>query len=131
MHYLLLIYESDEAFGERTGASDSEFWGAWHSYTQALLDSGVYIGGRPLEPPDSAATVRVEAGRRMVHDGPFAETKEQLGGFILLDTGTLEEALDWAARCPAARYAGVEVRPISPSVEQRLFGESPAGDAGS
>jgi hypothetical protein len=121
--YLMLIYETEKAFGDREGEPDSDFWGAWRGYTQALLDSGMYVGGSPLEPPVSAATVRMEGSKRVVPDGPFADTKEQLGGYILMDVPSLEEALDWAARCPASRYGCVEVRPISTAVEERVFGE--------
>lgn len=125
--YLLLIYETNEAFADRDSEPTGEFWGAWHAYTRALVASGVYLGGRPLEPPESAATVRVEGGRRRVHDGPFAETKEQLGGYILLDVPSPEVALDWAARCPAASYGAVEVRALSPTTEDRVFEGNPAG----
>lgn len=120
MQYVLLVYENEEAFGDRSRERDDDFWGAWRAYTQALLDSGAYLGGSPLQPPSTAATVRVKDGKRRVQDGPFAETKEHLGGFILMDLPSREEALEWAARCPAAAYGSMEVRPVDPIVDARL-----------
>jgi hypothetical protein len=109
--YLMLIYVTD--FSDPTDEGPNEFTGAWRAYQQALLDApGVYLGGEGLQPPSTATTVWLEGGKRRVQDGPFAETKEQLGGYILLEVPSLEEALDWAARCPAASYGRIEVRPV-------------------
>ena len=80
--------------------------GAWRAYYKALVDAGVYVGGAPLEPPSAGATVRVHDGQRRVQDGPYADTKEQLGGQIVIDVPSLDEALDWAARCPSAASGG-------------------------
>jgi hypothetical protein len=108
--YLLLIYVTE--FSARPD-QENEFSGAWRAYQQALLDApGVYLGGQGLQPPSTAKTIWLERGKRRVHDGPFAETKEQLGGYILLEVPALEEALEWAARCPAAAYGRIEVRPV-------------------
>ncbi len=120
MQYVLLVYEDRTAFEARSRESHDEFWGAWRAYTQALLDSGAYVAGSPLQPPATATTVRIEGGERRVQDGPFADTREQLGGFILLTLPSLREAMDWAARCPAAAYGAVEVRPVDPIVDARL-----------
>ena len=120
MQYVLLVYETDAAFGDRSRDAQDEFWGAWRSYAQALVDAGVYIGGSPLQPPASATTLRLEDGKRRVQDGPIADTKEQLGGFILLELPTLNDAMDWAARCPAAAYGAVEIRPVDPIVDTRM-----------
>jgi hypothetical protein len=80
-------------------------------YMQAIKDAGIFKGGAGLEPSDTATTVRVKDGRRSVQDGPYADTKEQLGGFFIIDVPDLDTALDWAARYPAGPSGVVEVRP--------------------
>jgi hypothetical protein len=86
---------------------------AWMDYSQAARDAGVYVDANQLSDPTTATTVTVRDGRRIVSDGPFAETKEVLGGYYLFNCANLDEALDWAAKCPAASSGGkVEVRPI-------------------
>jgi hypothetical protein len=87
------------------------YWGAYRAYTKALADAGVMVGGAGLQPPPLATTIRLTDGRRQVQDGPFAEAKEQLGGYYVIEVPDLDRALDWAARCPAASAGGVEVRP--------------------
>src|SRR5882672_1486083 len=115
MNYMLLLYESAENFAARSDlARNGALFGAYRAYTQALTDAGVFIGGAPLQPPAQAATVRQRDGKRQVQDGPFAEAKEQLGGYYVIDVGDLDQALEWAARCPAASYGTVEVRPYMP-----------------
>lgn len=85
----------------------------WMDYTQAAQDAGVYVAGDQLEATSFATTVSVREGKRVVTDGPFAETKEVLGGYYLFDCENLDEALDWAAKCPAAYMGGkIEVRPV-------------------
>jgi len=112
MRYVLLIYEPSEQFDARSLAPEDPFWGAWRSYVQELVDAGVYVGGSPLDRADTTATsIRVRGGERQVQDGPYADTKEQLGGFMLLELPSLDSALEWGARCPAASYGLVEVRP--------------------
>lgn len=115
MEFLILAAEDEAAFTaredpERSGA----YWDAWQGYIAALTDSGVLSGAGGLQPPWTATTVRVREGRRLVQDGPFAETKEQLGGYFVIDVPDLDTALSWAQRCPAATYASVEVRPLLP-----------------
>ena len=80
--------------------------GAWQAYAEALRHAGVMAGGKGLEPPSTATTVRFRGGERTVQDGPYADTKEQLGGFFILDVPDLDAALDWAARCPDRPRAG-------------------------
>ena len=116
MQYMMLIYETAEDFESRSGQQPSALIGAWRAYYKALVDAGVYVGGAPLEPPSTGATVRVHGGQRRVQDGPYADTKEQLGGQIILDVPSLDAALDWAARCPSAASGAVEVRAVSPTV---------------
>jgi hypothetical protein len=85
---------------------------AWSAYTKAMLDAGVMRGGNALKPAHTATTVRLHDDRRDVHDGPYADSKEELGGYFIIDVPDLDEALKWAARNPAARSGAVEVRPI-------------------
>lgn len=119
MQYALLIYETAARFADREDA-DSQHVGAWRAYYQAMVEAGIYVGGNPLENPETATTVRLREGSRQVQDGPHASSKEQLGGFILLELPSLDAALQWAARCPAAAYGAVEVRPVAHAVHRRI-----------
>ena len=121
VQFMMLIYESKEDFASRSGPQPSPLIGAWRAYYKALVDAGVYVGGAPLEPPATGATVRVHNGERRVQDGPYADTKEQLGGQIILELPSLDEALDWAARCPSAASGAVEVRAVSPQVHELVI----------
>jgi hypothetical protein len=118
----MLIYETSEDFSSRSNEQPSPLIGAWRAYYRALVDAGVYVGGAPLQAPSTGVTVRVHGGQRRVQDGPYADTKEQLGGQIILELDSLDEALDWAARCPTAATGAVEVRPVSPEVHQLVVG---------
>ncbi len=120
MQFVLLVYESPEAFATRKNDETDAYIGAWRTYYQALVESGVYVGGDPLEVPETGTTVRVKEGKRRVQDGPYADTKEQLGGFIILELPSLDEALEWAARCPAAADGAMEVRPLAPQTKRRI-----------
>ena len=122
MQYAMLIYEAPEAFESRKKRENDPYIGAWRAYHKALVEAGIYAGGDPLQPPETATTVQVKDGRRQVQDGPFANTKEQLGGFTVLECPSLDVALEWAARCPAAACGTVEVRPLAPEVRQRVTG---------
>jgi hypothetical protein len=112
MQYIILNYvppaENPDADAVRA-AADGELWGA---YTRALVDAGILVGGEALHPPATATTLRLSDGRREVQDGPYAATKEQLGGFFVIDVPDLDTALEWAARNPAASSGAVEVRPV-------------------
>ncbi len=124
MQYTLLIYETPVEFAHRDEVGDdSAHFGAWRAYYKALLEAGIYVGGNPLEAPETGTTVRQRDGKRHVQDGPYASSKEQLGGFILLELPSLDAALEWAARCPAAAYGAVEVRPVAPEVHRRITSE--------
>jgi hypothetical protein len=112
MQFALLVYESPEAFAARDSDGTDPYTGAWRAYHKALVESGTYLAGDPLEVPETGTTVRLKEGKRRVQDGPFADAKEQLGGFIILELPSLDAALDWAARCPAASAGAVEVRPL-------------------
>ena len=114
MNYTILIYESAANFALRTDAEKQEaYWAAWPPYRKALEDAGVFVTGAGLQPPETGTTVKLRDGQRLVQDGPFADTKEQLGGFFIIDVPDLDTALEWAARCPCFSFGGsvVEVRP--------------------
>jgi len=121
MQFALLVYESPEAFATRKN-DETPYIGAWRAYYKALVEAGIYVGGDPLEAPETGTTVRLKEGKRRVQDGPFADTKEQLGGFIILELPSLDAALDWAARCPTASAGAVEVRPLAPEAKSRITG---------
>jgi hypothetical protein len=116
MNYSLLIYENSTDFAARTDPEKKEaYWAAWPPYSQALEDAGVFVSGASLQPPGSAATVKLRNEQRLVQDGPFADTKEQLGGFFIINVPDLYSALDWAVRCPRMPGAVIEVRPNLPT----------------
>jgi hypothetical protein len=115
MNFAILVYETADDFAARQDPERSAaYMGAYIAYSQALEEAGISVGGAGLLPPATATTLHVRGGQRRVQDGPFADTKEQLGGMFLIDVPDLDSALDWAARCPAASRAGVEVRPMLP-----------------
>ncbi|MBV9701683.1 MAG: YciI family protein [Methylobacteriaceae bacterium] len=117
MNYSLLFYLSPEEFEARKDPKKREaFWKGFLPYMQALKDAGIVVAGAGLEVPGAARTVRLRDGQRLVQDGPFADTKEQLGGFFIIDVPDLDTALDWAARYPAGPGGLVEVRPNLPPV---------------
>ena len=109
MKYMLLIYDNENANLPESERSTME---EWFSYTQAMRESGVYLGGDPLHRTPEASSVRVRDGERMITDGPFAETTEQLGGYYMVEVETKEQAIEWAARCPGARHGTIEVRQV-------------------
>lgn len=112
MKYMLLLVSDpadeptpdDEAFGP--------YMGEWAAYSQALVEAGALVGGEALEGAETASTVRVRDGKRIVTDGPFIESKEVIGGYYVIDVANLDEALDWAAKIPNAHFGNVEVRPV-------------------
>lgn len=108
--YLLLIYTPVEG-GPPPEELQAEF-PKWGAYTQALKDAGVFVAGDALEGIDTATSVRVRDGETVMTDGPFADTKEALGGYYAIEVADLNAALDWAARIPSAPYGTVEVRPV-------------------
>ncbi len=112
MKYTILIYENENDFAARTDpARQAEYWGAYSAYSEALSKAGVMAGGAGLQTPSTGASLRLEGGKARVQDGPFLNVREQLGGFYVIDVPSMESALEWAARCPGANAAGVEVRP--------------------
>jgi hypothetical protein len=115
MQYMLLLTEPDSEFAKRTHPEEAgPYWGGWNAFITAMGQAGIIVKGDGLQGPQTATTVRVRDGKRIVQDGPFADTKEQLGGYFVIDVPDLDTALDWAAKAPSAAYASVEVRPVLP-----------------
>ena len=101
MQYALLFQQTTEEFAARRDPEKhAAFWAAFMPYMTALKEAGIVVAGAGLEPPATATSIRIGGSGRQVQDGPFADTKEQLGGFFLVDVADLDAALDWAARCP-------------------------------
>ncbi len=114
MKYMLMIFSNEKAYAAMTPADGAAQHAAYGAYTQALVQAGVMAGGERLKPTTTATTVRVKAGKTEVLDGPYADTKEQLGGYYLIEAPDLDQAIAWAARCPGASHGTIEVRPIWP-----------------
>lgn len=115
MEFMLMFNETTREVAKRDNPAEAPgYWGAWNAYVTALSASGVVKSGNGLLPPRHATTVRIVDGKRIVQDGPFADAKEHLGGYFIIEVGTLEDALEWAARSPAAAAGWVEVRPVMP-----------------
>jgi hypothetical protein len=114
MEYIVLIYGDEKAWNRIPKAQIEQVYAAYRKYTEDLQKAGVMRGGSELKPTTTATTVRVRNGKRQVTDGPFSETKEQLGGYYLIDVPNLEAALDWAAKVPSAQEGSIEVRPLAP-----------------
>jgi hypothetical protein len=123
MKYVMVIHETPADFAARAQGSDSRYVAAWRAYHRALLEAEAFVTGAPLKEGATGATVRVRDGQRRVQDGPLAEAKEQLGGFIILELPSLDAALDWAARCPAASTGAVEVRPMEVDMHETIVQE--------
>ncbi len=115
MKYTILCYETAADFARRDNPETAgAYWAGWSAYGAALAQAGVMVGGAGLLPPSAATTVRVRNEARDVQDGPYADAKEQLGGFFIIEVPDLEAALAWAARSPSATSASAEVRPVMP-----------------
>lgn len=115
MKYAILVYETPAELAAREDPTRvAGYWAAYTAYSQALGQAGVAAGGAGLQPPAAATTLRLRDGHRQVQDGPFADTKELLGGLFIVDVPDLDAALEWAARCPAAASGSVEIRPLLP-----------------
>lgn len=113
MRYLLLIYDNEQAMAAKSQEDMGAVMGEWFSYSDALQKSGKMLAGDALQPTQTATTVRVTQGKTIISDGPFAETKEQLGGYYIVNVDNLDEATEWASKMPHLPSGGsVEVRPI-------------------
>jgi len=112
MRYLCLIYDEEKKMAAMSKGEQDAFMGEYFAFTEDVKKSGHYIGGEALQPVGTATTVRVRSGKMSTTDGPFAETKEQLGGYYLINAKDLNDALQVASRIPSAKTGTVEVRPI-------------------
>jgi|1186.fasta_scaffold1110033_1 hypothetical protein len=112
MRYLLTIYDDESTWNDVTPEQSAQVMAAYGAFGQAAQSAGVLLGGEGLQPTSTATTVRVRDGEALTTDGPFAETREQLGGYYLLDCKDLDDAISWAAKIPGAQNGSVEVRPV-------------------
>ena len=112
MQYMLMIHSDDAGFFAMKPAEQQQAMGAYMAFTEALKKAGALVGSNRLMPSSDAAIVRVANGKSQVLDGPFTDTKEQLGGYYLIEAPDLDAAIAWAARCPGAGHGAVEVRPV-------------------
>ena|ERR1700733_4653835 len=109
MQYMLLIYQDENSV---TRTSVPEMMGAYMAYTKAMQEAGALVSGERLDGSTNATTVRVTGGKSKVLNGPYAESKEQLAGYYIIEAKDLDGALSWASRCPGAQYGAIEVRPV-------------------
>lgn len=112
MQYLLLIYTNENTWTTFTPAQQQQGMAAYLAYAEALKQAGALLGSNRLRGTNTATTVRIENGKSQVLNGPYADTREQLGGYFLIDVPDLDAALSWAARCPGASHGTIEVRPV-------------------
>jgi hypothetical protein len=112
MKYLLMLYNDESGWGRMTRQQQEQGVAAFVAYTEALRNAKVLVDANRLAASNTATTVRVQSGKTQVLDGPYADSKEKLGGYYLIDVPDLDKALSWAARCPAAEFGTVEVRPL-------------------
>jgi hypothetical protein len=112
MKFAILIYESPSDITRREGKEAKAYMDAWKAYTAALQAAGVLVSGAGLQPTHAATTIRSKDGKRLVQDGPYAETKDQFGGFYIIEAASLDAALEWASKCPSLPSGAVEVRPV-------------------
>jgi hypothetical protein len=117
MQYLLMIHTDEKAMQSAPKESFANMSAAYGAYTEAMIKAGVHVGGERLRPSSTATVVRTNNGKTSVLNGPYAEIKEQLGGYYLIEAPDLDGAIEWAARCPGAQYGAMEVRPIWPMAE--------------
>lgn len=118
MQYIMMFYEQAAEFAKRNDPDTAPaYWGAWSAYIGALSQAGIIVAGSGLLPPGAATTVRINNGQRLIQDGPVAATKEQLGGYFVIEVADLDAALAWAARSPSASTGATEVRPVLPLMQ--------------
>jgi hypothetical protein len=112
MQYLLLLHVNESGWSQLTPEQQAQGTAAYMAYGEALRKAGTFVGSNRLKPSSNATTVHIDNGKTQVLDGPYTDTKEQIGGYYLIDVPDLDQALSWAARCPAASHGVVEVRPV-------------------
>jgi hypothetical protein len=124
MRYMMLIHHDEQALA----SAPKELWGEYAAFNEALAKAGDGMSaGERLQPASAATTVRQHEDRADILDGPYADTKEQLAGYFLIDVADLDEAIAWARRCPSSKYGSIEIRPLAdhyPRPDQRLGGQS-------
>lgn len=115
MQFMLIYRETAADSSQRESAQAAPvYWAAWNAYIGAMGQAGVIVSGNGLQPPHTATQVQMRDGKRVIHDGPYADTKEHLGGYVIIEVPGLDEALQWAARSPNATTGSTEVRPVLP-----------------
>lgn len=115
MQYMILLNESPAEIQKRSQPEHRDaYWGAWNAFIGAMSQAGIIVRGDGLQPPDLATTLRIRDGKRSVQDGPFADTKEVLGGYFVIEVPDLDAALGWAAKAPCVHDGSVEIRPVLP-----------------
>lgn len=113
MRYMMLIHHDEAALAN---APQKELWADYAAFNEALAKAGAGMSaGERLQPASAATTIRTDGGKTEVLDGPYADTKEQLAGYFLIDVADLDEAIAWARRCPSSRYGSIEIRPLAPT----------------
>lgn len=113
MRYMMLIHHDEAALAN---APQKELWADYAAFNEALAKAGAGMSaGERLQPASAATTIRTDDGKTEVLDGPYADTKEQLAGYFLIDVADLDEAIAWARRCPSSRYGSIEIRPLAPT----------------
>ena len=112
MQYLLMIYQNEAEYAKNDAATSQKMLAEYGAFTQSIIQNGNFKAGDRLQPISTATTVRVRDGKMLTTDGPFAETREQLGGYYLIEAKDLDTAIGIAGRIPGARYGSIEVRPI-------------------
>jgi hypothetical protein len=112
MQYMLTLYSEEAGWNRMTEADQQQAVASYIAYTEALKNAGAWVASNRLQPTSTATTVRVSDGKSQVLDGPYSDSKEQIGGFYLIDVPDLDAALSWAARCPGASHGTIEVRPL-------------------
>lgn len=127
MRYMLLLYDSEKDWANMSEAESGGLYAEFGEFTDSIVKSGNMVHGDPLEPTSTATTVRVRNGKTQTTDGPFAETREQLGGFYIIEAKDLDEAIGLAARIPSSRMGSVEIRPVMQIADMASGGEQASG----
>jgi len=118
MQYMISFFQPMSVYNSLNDPKEAEAYrGAWTAYVQAIRASGLVVSGAGLLPPPTGTSVRIRDGKRQVQDGPFADTKEHLGGYFVIEAPHLDAALEWAARAPSCSTGTTEVRPVMPPLE--------------
>ncbi|HZD75883.1 MAG TPA: YciI family protein [Acidobacteriaceae bacterium] len=112
MQYLLTLYSDESGWSKMSEAEQRQGMAAYMAYTEALKKAGAFVGSNRLQPTSTATTVKIANGKQQVLDGPYVDSKEQLGGYYLIEAPDLDAAIAWAARCPGAGHGTIEVRPV-------------------